>query len=146
MKSVPPGRAVRARCCVLGRGNSLGYCRSLRPCIAPAQPAQIDERHSGSSSKNSLHRPGSVGMIAGTRGGHVPHNFVKINAMSPNPGLRTRENVEPIIEKHHGKFENLWFDGAKSPTYAYVLVKDGDLDGILHDLHGLEVIRLFEAP
>ena len=75
----------------------------------------------------------------------MPHNFVKINAMSPNPGLRTRENVEPICKNHQGEFENLWYDGAKNPTYAYVLVKDGDLDGILRDLHGLEVIRLFEA-
>jgi hypothetical protein len=76
----------------------------------------------------------------------VPHNFVKINALSPNPGLRTRDNVEPICKAHHGQFENLWYDNVKSPIYAYVLVKDGDLDGILHDLHGLEVIRLFEAP
>jgi hypothetical protein len=76
----------------------------------------------------------------------VPHNFVKINAMTPNPGLRTREKVESVCKSHHGKFENLWFDGANNPTYAYVLVKDGDLDGILHDLHGLEVIELFEAP
>ncbi len=76
----------------------------------------------------------------------MPHNFVKINAMTPNPGLRTRDSVKSICKKHQGQFENLWFDGATDPTYAYVLVKDGDLDGILHDLHALEVIRLFEAP
>ena len=76
----------------------------------------------------------------------MPHNFVKINAMSPNPGLRTRENVEPICKTHHGKFENLWYDGAQNPTYAYLLVKDGDLDGILRDLHALEVTVLFQAP
>ena len=75
----------------------------------------------------------------------MPHNFVKINAMTPNPGLRTRANVKSACEKHGGKFVNLWFDDPKNPTYAYVLVKDGDLDRILHELHGLEVIRLYEA-
>jgi len=76
----------------------------------------------------------------------MPHNFIKVYAVSPNPGLRTRENVEAVCSKHHGTFENLWFDDEKHPTYAYVLVKDGDLDKILHDLHGQEIIRLFAAP
>jgi hypothetical protein len=48
------------------------------------------------------------------------------------------------VKNHKGEFENLWYDGVDNPTYAYVLVKDGDLDGILRDLHGLEVIRLFD--
>lgn len=75
----------------------------------------------------------------------MPHNFVKITAMTPNPGLRTRANVKTTCEKHDGTFVDLWFDEPKNPTYAYVLVEDGNLNGILHDLHGLEVIRLFEA-
>ena len=43
MATESPGRAMRARCRVLGRGNSNHYCRDLRPCIAPAYRAQIDE-------------------------------------------------------------------------------------------------------
>ena len=76
----------------------------------------------------------------------MPHNFLKITAVSPNPGRRHRANVEPICRKHHGQFEYLWFDDDQNPTYAYVLVKDGDVDGMMQDLHGQEVIRLFEAP
>jgi hypothetical protein len=76
----------------------------------------------------------------------VPHNFVKINAMTPNPGLRTRAKVKAACKKHNGIFENLWFDDLKNPMYAYVLFKDGNLEAILDDLHGLEVIRLDEAP
>jgi hypothetical protein len=75
----------------------------------------------------------------------VPHNFIRINAETPNPGRRTREEVEPICEKHHGQFEHLWFDDDAHPRFAYVLVKDGDVDGLLQDLHGQQVIRLFDA-
>ena len=75
----------------------------------------------------------------------MPHNFIRINAVTPNPGRRTRQQVEPICARHHGKFEYLWFDDESDPTYAYVLVKDGDVDGMMQDLHGQEVIRLFDA-
>ena len=75
----------------------------------------------------------------------MPHNFVKVNVISPNPGRRTRANVEPIVHKHHGTLEYLWFDDDEDPTYAYVLVKDGDIDGIMQDLHGHQVVRLFEV-
>lgn len=76
----------------------------------------------------------------------MPHNFLKINAATPNPGRRQRADVESVCHKHHGQFEYLWFDDDQDPTYAYVLVKDGDVDGMMQDLHGQQVIRLFEAP
>lgn len=76
----------------------------------------------------------------------MPHNFVKINAMTPNPGLRRRKTVKTVVEERGGKFLNLWFDDLKNPTYAYVLFKDGNLEKILDELHGLEVIRLNQAP
>lgn len=75
----------------------------------------------------------------------VPHNFIRINAMAPNPGRRTREEVEPICARHHGKFEHLWFDDDRQPNFAYVLVQDGDVDGMLQDLHGHSIIRLFDS-
>ena len=76
----------------------------------------------------------------------MPHNFMRINAVTPNPGRRRREDVESICKRHHGQLENLWFDDQADPSYAYVLVKDGDVDGMLQDLHGQELLRLFEAP
>jgi hypothetical protein len=76
----------------------------------------------------------------------VPHNFIKINAVTPNPGLRRSADVEKLCKKNQGTFENLWFDDEDKPTYAYVLVKDGDVEGMLDDLHGHEVIRLFDRP
>ncbi len=76
----------------------------------------------------------------------MPHNFVKITAKTPNPGLRTRAKVKAACKKHKVTFENLWFDDVKNPTYAYVLFEGGDLEGILAELHGLEVIRLDDAP
>jgi hypothetical protein len=75
----------------------------------------------------------------------VPHNFVKINAVTSNPGRRTCAEVASACERHGGTFERLWFDDPDDPTFAYVLVKDGNLDGILDALRGREVLRLFEA-
>jgi hypothetical protein len=74
----------------------------------------------------------------------VPHNFIRINAVAPNPGRWTRDKVEPICTLHNGKFEHLWFDDDRQPNFAYVLVQDGDVDGMLHDLHGHSCQRLFD--
>lgn len=75
----------------------------------------------------------------------MPHNFMKISPDTPNPGRRTRASVKEICEKHHGTFEYLWFDEPDSPNEAYVLVKDGDLDGIVRDLQAREVITLYDS-
>lgn len=75
----------------------------------------------------------------------MPHNFIKISPNTPNPGRRTRADVKAICEKHHGTFEYLWFDEVEAPTRAYVLVEDGDLDGMVHDFEAQEVIRLYDA-
>lgn len=75
----------------------------------------------------------------------MPHNFMKISPTTPNPGRRTKADVKKICEDHHGTFEYLWFDDPSSPTQAYVLVKDGDLDGMVHDLGAEEVIELYDA-
>jgi len=75
----------------------------------------------------------------------MPHNFIRISANTPNPGRRQRGDVESICARHHGQLEYLWFDDDQSPTYAYALVDGGDVDGMMSDLHGQEVIRLFSA-
>jgi hypothetical protein len=75
----------------------------------------------------------------------LPHNFIRINADAPNPGHRTREEVEPICREHNGTFKYLWFDDDRQPNFAYVLVEHGDVDGMMHDLHGHQITRLF-AP
>jgi hypothetical protein len=76
---------------------------------------------------------------------HVPHNFIRIQANTPNPGRWTRDHVKQVCDKHHGKFEYLWFDDQDNPTTGYVLVKDGDVDGLVADLKAHEVIQLHEA-
>jgi hypothetical protein len=75
----------------------------------------------------------------------MPHNFIKIPPATPNPGRWTRSRVEEIVKHHHGKLEYLWFDDPSAPTHAYVLVKDGDIDGLMTDLHGAEVRVLHEG-
>lgn len=75
----------------------------------------------------------------------MPHNFIRISVDTPNPGRRRRRDVEAVCAKHNGSFEYLWFDHDSSPKYAYVLVEDGDVDGIARDLHGQQVITLFKA-
>ena len=77
----------------------------------------------------------------------MPHNFVKINAMSPNPGLRTRENVEPICKKHMGSFENLWYDDAQNPDLRLRAGRrTATSTGSSRDLHGWRSSVLFQAP
>ena len=73
----------------------------------------------------------------------MPHNFIKINATTPNPGRRTRADVENIVTEEGGVLDNLWFDDKQNPNHAYVLVKDGDIDGMIAKLHGHQVIRLW---
>ena len=73
----------------------------------------------------------------------MPHNFIRTSAKTPNPGRRQSADVEAICARHHGKFEYLWFDDPNSPTYAYVLVDGGDVDGMMADLPGQQLIRLF---
>ena len=73
----------------------------------------------------------------------MPHNFIKINATTPNPGLRTRADVERIVAEHHGELDGFWFDDRHAPRSAWVLVRDGDVDGLMADLHGHQLIRLW---
>jgi hypothetical protein len=73
----------------------------------------------------------------------VPHNFIKINATTPNPGRRRREDVEDIVTDEGGELVNLWFDDKRDPSHAYVLVKDGKIDGMVAKLDGHQVIRLW---
>jgi hypothetical protein len=51
MTVVPPGPRSSARCRVLSRAHMPAYGRSLRPCIARADRARIDERHYVRASK-----------------------------------------------------------------------------------------------
>jgi hypothetical protein len=75
----------------------------------------------------------------------MPHNWIRTSPTTPNPGLRRRGDVAAVCARHHGQFLHLWFDNEDNPTAAYVLVKDGDVDGMMTDLQGEELIRLFEA-
>jgi hypothetical protein len=83
-------------------------------------------------------------MIPPTQGGReVPHNFIKINATTPNPGRRRREDIERVVTDEGGVLDNVWFDDNQAPNHAYVLVKDGDVDGMIAKLHGHSVVRLW---
>lgn len=75
----------------------------------------------------------------------MPHNFIKLNATTPNPGRWTRARADEIVKRHHGTLEYLWFDDPDEPTHAFVLVKDGDVDGLIQDLHAHEVRQLHEG-
>lgn len=75
----------------------------------------------------------------------MPHYFIQTNPTTPNPGRWTRARVDEVAKRHHGTLEYLWFDDPDDPSHAYVLVKDGDIDGLLADLHGHEVTLLHEG-
>jgi hypothetical protein len=75
----------------------------------------------------------------------VPHNFIKTAPKTPNPGPWTHARVDEIAKRHHGTLVHLWFDDPHEPTAAYVLIKDGDLDGLMSDLNGQVLIRLYDG-
>jgi hypothetical protein len=57
----------------------------------------------------------------------LPHNFIRIDASTPNPGLRKPDDMKRICKKHSGAFQCLLFDADTNPQSAYVLVKDGNV-------------------
>jgi hypothetical protein len=82
-------------------------------------------------------------MIGATKGGDVPHNFIKINATTPNPGRRTRDDVEKVVTGHHGEMDGFWFDDKHQPHSCWVLVRGGDVDGMMADLGGHQMMQLW---
>jgi hypothetical protein len=76
---------------------------------------------------------------------YVPHNFIKTAPKTPNPGPWTHARVNEIAARHHGVLEHLWFDDPHDPTAAYVLIKDGDVDGLMADLNGQVLTRLYDG-
>jgi hypothetical protein len=78
-------------------------------------------------------------------GGHdVPHNFIRISADTSNPGRRKEKDVKAVCEKHQGTFGCLLFDSDTNPEFAYVLVKNGNLNKILAELDGTQVETYFD--
>jgi hypothetical protein len=75
----------------------------------------------------------------------MPHFFFKLSADSPNPGRWTRERVKAVSDRHRGKLSHVWYDDPDSPTVAYVLIEDGDRDGLEADLAAHEVLTLHEV-
>jgi phenolic acid decarboxylase len=74
----------------------------------------------------------------------MPHNFIRMSPESPNPGRWTREQVKSVCERHEGTLEHVWHEPGKTPKAAYVLVKDGDVQGMLEEFNAEYVIRLVE--
>ena len=70
----------------------------------------------------------------------MPHNFIRISASTPNPGLRKPDDMKRICNKHGGAFQCLLFDTDTQPQSAYVLVKDGNVNAILTELGGGETV------
>jgi hypothetical protein len=75
----------------------------------------------------------------------MPHNFIRIDASTPNPGIRKPDDMKRICRKHKGAFQLLLFDADTNPQSAYVMVKGGNIDAILAELGGGEtVFQYFE--
>jgi hypothetical protein len=75
----------------------------------------------------------------------MPHNFIRVTADTPNPGRRRRQDVDTVCTKHGGHLEYLWFDHDTTPSHAYLLVRDGNVDEIRRELDADQAIRLFAA-
>ena len=76
----------------------------------------------------------------------MPHNFIRITAGTPNPGHRKPDDVKNVCKKHGGTLQCLLFDAHTQPEFAFVLVKNGNVDAIRAELGGGETLfQYFEA-
>jgi hypothetical protein len=107
-----------------------------------------DTRRPSLGVASELHHDGASRKIdQSLRGGRaVPHNFIRISAITPNPGLRDPDHMKRICKKHNGTFQCLLFDAETNPGSAYVLVKNGNVDAILADFGGGETIFQYFDP
>lgn len=72
----------------------------------------------------------------------MPHFFIRIPPISPNPGPWTRARVQEVCARHNGTLEHFWHDDPANPGTAYVLVHNGDRAGMSGDLHAHETLTL----
>jgi hypothetical protein len=77
--------------------------------------------------------------------GDMPHFFIRTAPTSPNPGRWTHEHARDVCARHHGTLEHVWVDDPDDPQVAWILVKDGDRDGLAGDFHALDVVTLHET-
>jgi hypothetical protein len=72
----------------------------------------------------------------------MPHFFIQVSPSTPNPGPLKRTRVEEVCKKHNAKLEHYWHDDPENPTVGYILVEEGNLDGLRADLHAHDVVTL----
>ena len=53
--------------------------------------------------------------------------------------------VPHSLREHKGTLEHLWHDDPSDPQVAYMLIRDGDPEGLKQDLHAHEVIALYDV-
>jgi hypothetical protein len=75
----------------------------------------------------------------------MPHYFIKLSATTPNPAPLKRERVAEACQRHNGKLEYYWHDDPVNPVVGYVLVEEGDIDGLSAELAAHEVVTLHSA-
>jgi hypothetical protein len=82
----------------------------------------------------------------------VPHNFIRIDPYKPisttdrekpKPERRKPEDADRACKGHDGIFECLLFDTDTKPQSAFVQFKNGDVNAIIKELGGGQLISQY---
>jgi hypothetical protein len=72
----------------------------------------------------------------------MPHYFIKLSPTTPNPGPLTRDHVAEVCRRHNAMLEHYWHDDPVNPAVGYILVEEGDIDGLSAEVAAHEVLTL----
>jgi hypothetical protein len=76
----------------------------------------------------------------------MPFHWFSLDPVSPNPGRWHRGRIAELCRAHGARLEGFWVDREHDARTAYVLVEDGDADGLEAALHASERLELFPGP
>ncbi len=72
----------------------------------------------------------------------MPHYFIKLSPTTPNPGPLTRDHVAEVCRRHNARLEHYWHDDPVNPSVGYILVEEGDIDGLSAEVAAHNVLTL----
>ena len=80
----------------------------------------------------------------------MPHNFIRIQSTTPNPGPWKHGRLEALCRHHKCTLEHAWAKQGGESAVRYVLVRYGDtpesnIEGLIAELQPEEVVDLHEA-
>ena len=80
----------------------------------------------------------------------MPHNFIRLQPTTPNPGPWKRGPLQALCAHHKCALEYAWAEQSGQSAVRHVLVRYGDtpesdIKGLIAELQPEEVVELYES-